>query len=177
MVAKLHSSPQVVKVTSARPDSTSDVNTDVTQILEPKHDEIEEENDYENHDYVLDSLEEALEIQKERRGTDHEDVVRTLHSLSLEYKIRKRWDDAIRCLNEAIDLIGDRLEEKTKLLTCMGNIYKSRRMYAKSMDCYLNAVGCLTEMGATGENPQLSMLVRMVKRLEKQIRTPVKSTS
>mmetsp|Transcript_21098 Transcript_21098/g.29562 ORF Transcript_21098/g.29562 Transcript_21098/m.29562 type:complete len:226 (+) Transcript_21098:82-759(+) len=174
------------------------------------------ENEDEN-DYVLESLEEVLQIQKERHGENHPSVTRTLHSLALEYKIRSRYEQAISCLREAVELVTVRLEgptfnneedscnieeckddssvspksigssstnstsqatamvpeqkillleEKSCLLSCIGNIHKIRGMVKDSIDTYMEAVNLLIEAGYPGDSRKVNMIIRILKRLE-----------
>jgi len=62
-----------------------------------------------DQDFVLESLEEALTVQKEKLTPIHPSVTRTLHGLALEYKVRSRYEQSLSCLKEAVELIHERL--------------------------------------------------------------------
>lgn len=57
------------------------------------------------------------------------------------------------------------LEEKSKILTGMGNIFKLLEKTDDAKESYTNALAALTDAGYPPDSPQLSMLTRLIKRL------------
>lgn len=60
------------------------------------------------------------------------------------------------------------LEEKSVMFACLGNMYKTRRMYKDAMDNYLQSLGMLVEADFSGQSPRVSMMVRIMKRAEQE---------
>ncbi len=90
---------------------TDHVNVNVVSENEQENanesEEGEEEEEEKNH--AIESIEEALEIQKRNFGETHPSIAKTLHSLSLEYKACGQYDKAIMNLREGLDILEERL--------------------------------------------------------------------
>jgi len=60
--------------------------------------------------HAIISMEEALEIQKKKKGRHHASVTKSLHSLALEYKSHGKFDKAMMYLKDALDILEERVE-------------------------------------------------------------------
>lgn len=58
------------------------------------------------------------------------------------------------------------LEEKSTAYSCLGNIYRMRRLYREAMDYYVKSCDMLVEAGYNGENKRVTMLIRIMRRTE-----------
>ena len=58
------------------------------------------------------------------------------------------------------------LEEKSTAYSCLGNIYRMRRLYREAMDYYVKSCDMLVEAGYSGESKRVSMLIRIMRRTE-----------
>jgi len=86
-------------------------------------------------------------------------------------------DDESRCSTETRENIANAsqtrkieavkiLEEKSALLCCLGNIYRTRKLYREAMDYYVKSCDMLVEAGYSGESKRVSMMVRLMRRTE-----------
>jgi tetratricopeptide (TPR) repeat protein len=64
---------------------------------------------HKKNDHIIQTIEEALVLEKTKLGIYDPSVTHTLHSLALEYKLRGRYEKAIEYLKEALDLLNQRL--------------------------------------------------------------------
>ena len=58
------------------------------------------------------------------------------------------------------------LEEKSVIYSCLGNIYRMRKLHREAMDYYVRSCDMLVEAGYSGESKRVSMMVRIMRRLE-----------
>lgn len=58
------------------------------------------------------------------------------------------------------------LEEKSTLYSCLGNIYRMRKLYREALDYYVKSCDMLVEAGYSGESKRVTMLVRIMRRTE-----------
>lgn len=58
------------------------------------------------------------------------------------------------------------MEEKSTLLSCLGNIFRMRRLYRDAIDYYLKSCDVLVEAGYSGESKRVTMMVRIIRRTE-----------
>jgi tetratricopeptide (TPR) repeat protein len=58
------------------------------------------------------------------------------------------------------------LEEKSKLLSTLGNIFKAQKKMIDAIDSYADALLCLTNAGYPSESPPVSMVTRLIQRLQ-----------
>jgi hypothetical protein len=152
--------------------------------------------DYRNNDpitVVTVSLKQSLKLQKEKLGLEHPSVTKAIHSLALEYKMQGKLNKSVRLLKEGIDILDLRLstlknklqdecndddslcrqsevvsllEEKSTLYSCLGNIFRMRKLYREAMDYYVKSGDMLVEAGYRGESKRVSMMVRIMRRTE-----------
>jgi tetratricopeptide (TPR) repeat protein len=62
------------------------------------------------------------------------------------------------------------LEEKSVLYSCLGTIYRLRRLYNESIDYYIKSCDMLVDAEYTGECHRVKMMVRILKRTEAESR-------
>lgn len=72
---------------------------------------------HKKNDHIIQCIEEALSLQKAKLGKEHPSVTRTLHSLALEYKVRGRYDKAMHCLKDALELLAMRIAPFSDIVT------------------------------------------------------------
>ena len=60
------------------------------------------------------------------------------------------------------------LEEKSVLLSCLGNVYRARRLYREALDYYVKSCEMLVEAGYSGESKRVSMMIRIMRRTEEE---------
>jgi tetratricopeptide (TPR) repeat protein len=58
------------------------------------------------------------------------------------------------------------LEEKSKFLSTLGNIFKAQKKMIDAIDSYADALLCLTNAGYPSESPPVSMVTRLIQRLQ-----------
>ncbi len=96
---------------------------------------------------------------------------------SVENDCGEGGDDDSRCSTETRNSIANAtqrrkieaikiLEEKSVLLSCLGNIYRTRRLYREALDYYVKSCDMLVEAGYSGESKRVSMMVRIMRRTE-----------
>jgi hypothetical protein len=94
-------------------------------------------------------------------------------------------DDDSRCSAETMlsvveNASGERkaeivklLEEKSMFYSCLGNIFRMRRLFREAMDYYVKSCDMLVEAGYSGESKRVAMMVRIMRRTEmERIRKP-----
>eukprot|EP00553_Chaetoceros_curvisetus_P006254 CAMPEP_0204632596 /NCGR_PEP_ID=MMETSP0717-20131115/25246_1 /ASSEMBLY_ACC=CAM_ASM_000666 /TAXON_ID=230516 /ORGANISM="Chaetoceros curvisetus" /LENGTH=340 /DNA_ID=CAMNT_0051650485 /DNA_START=52 /DNA_END=1074 /DNA_ORIENTATION=+ len=254
-------------------ETTEDETKHQTKDDDSEEDDDEEEEEEKNH--AIESIEDALEIQKRNFGETHPSIAKTLHSLALEYKFSGQYDKAIMNLREGLDILEERLsvihtsvssnkigitgmnhtgtsssehstlptsnsstthdggssslhpmdddlsskcsydsrqsasismhsmlsginmnsmsithanvsqaaihaakrqslkihEEKSLFYSCLANIYRDRGCYKEAMDHYLQALNMLVEADYPGDSPRVSMMMRIMKRTERALRS------
>lgn len=60
------------------------------------------------------------------------------------------------------------LEEKSTLYSCLGNIFRMKRLYREAVDCYMKSCEMLVEAGYSGESKRVAMMVRIIRRTENE---------
>ncbi len=82
-------------------------------------------------------------------------------------------DDDSRCSTDTRTNIADKTENKKCLLeakstfySCLGNIFRMRKLYREAMDYYVKSCDMLVEAGYRGESKRVSMMVRIMRRTE-----------
>jgi hypothetical protein len=58
------------------------------------------------------------------------------------------------------------LEEKSTFYSCLGNIFRMRKLYREAMDYYVKSCDMLVEAGYSGESKRVTMMVRIMRRTE-----------
>ncbi len=67
------------------------------------------------------------------------------------------------------------LEEKSTLYSCLGNIYRMRKLYKEAMDYYVKSCDTLVEAGYSGESKRIAMLIRIMQRTDAERATRAKA--
>jgi len=100
---------------------------------------------HKRNDHIIQCIEEALSLQKEKLGNDHPSVTRTLHSLALEYKVRGRYDKAIFNLKEALELLATRICPFSDIVTGRSSEDVDERDAASINSCESSIYGSSVE--------------------------------
>ncbi len=67
------------------------------------------------------------------------------------------------------------LEEKSAMYSCLGNIYRMRKLFREALDYYVRSCDMLVEAGYSGESRRVTMLVRIMRRTEVERTTKAKA--
>ena len=114
---------------------------------------------------ALENLDEKLELIVAEIEADEDyakvDVSRKRHESKLSI-VKERAPNATKLY------IVHLLEEKSVFYSCLANLYRERSMYKDAMENYVESVNMLVEADYAGDSPRVSMMLRIMKRMENE---------
>jgi len=122
---------------------------------------------HQQYDRAMMHLREALDILDDKLESIRNRVEissQSSHGKSMNMNMKNM--STITTTSTSMNETNSTLEQKSALCACLANIYKLRQCYKEAMEYYLQSINLLVEANHPGDSPRISMLMRIMKRME-----------